>query len=397
MNDKIDFNTVINRRGTFCTQWDYVADRFSEADLLPFTVSDTDFAVPKEIIATLQQRIAHPVFGYTRWNHTAFKESIQKWYLTRFHYPLDSEWIVYSPSVIYSIAKLIELKSQVGDHVVVQTPAYDAFFKMIKAENRTLIETNLLYQNNHYSIDFIDLEEKLKHPDCKIFLLCSPHNPTGRVWTTAELQQMIQLCEQYDVFLISDEIHMDILRKGQQHLPIFSGVADCKNIALCTSASKTFNTPGLIASYLMIPDSALREQFLLILKNRDGLSSTSIFGMLSTISAYNDCGYWLDQLNDYLEENIQQVKNFIKAYVPEMKIVPSEATYLLWIDCSDLPFSMEEIQDALIHHGKVAIMAGETYGTSGKNFLRLNIGCSKEKLIDGLSRLRDSILFLKNN
>lgn len=397
MNDKIDFDTIVDRRGTFCTQWDYVADRFGEADLLPFTVSDTDFAVPKEIIATLQQRITHPVFGYTRWNHADFKESIQKWYLKRFNYQVDSEWIVYSPSVIYSIAKLIELKSQIGDHVVIQTPAYDAFFKMIEAENRTLIETNLLYQNNHYSIDFNDLEEKLKHPNCKIFLLCSPHNPTGRVWTAAELQQIIQLCEQYDVFLISDEIHMDILREGQQHLPIFSATSDSKNIALCTSASKTFNTPGLIASYLMIPDSALREQFLLTLKNRDGLSSTSIFGMLSTITAYNECGYWLDQLNDYLEKNVQQVENFITEYVPEMMVVPAQATYLLWIDCTNLSFSMEEIQDALIHHGKVAIMAGETYGTTGKNFLRLNIGCSKDKLIDGLSRLRDSILFLKNN
>lgn len=395
MNEKIEFNTIVDRRGSFCTQWDFVADRFGEANLLPFTVSDTDFAVPKEIITTLQQRIAHPVFGYTRWNHTAFKESIQNWFLKRFMYQLDSDWIVYSPSVIYSIAKLIELKSTIGDHIVIQTPAYDAFFKMINAENRTLIETQLLYQNNRYSIDFTDLEEKLKHPNCTIFLLCSPHNPTGRVWTEEELRRIIQLCKQYQVFLISDEIHMDILRKNQQHLPIFQAASDIDNIALCTSASKTFNTPGLIASYLLIPDSALREQFLGVLKNRDGLSSTSIFGMLSLITAYNDCGYWLDQLNVYLDQNIQQTEIFIKTYLPDLTVVPAQATYLLWIDCSNLPFSMEEIQKALIHHGKVAIMAGGTYGDSGTNFLRLNVGCSKEKLLDGLTRLRESILFLQ--
>ncbi|WP_086315217.1 cystathione beta-lyase [Enterococcus sp. 7F3_DIV0205] len=395
MKEKIDFDKIVERTGTFCTQWDYIADRFGQADLLPFTVSDTDFAVPKEILETLQERISHPVFGYTRWNHSSFKESIQKWYRTRFDYLLNPEWIVYSPSVIYSISKLIELKSEIGDHIVIQTPAYDAFFKMIEAHNRTLVETNLLYQNNQYTIDFNDLEIKLKHPDCKIFLLCSPHNPTGRVWTKEELAHIIFLCEKYNVFLVSDEIHMDILRNGQQHTPILKDAKDPNNLALCTSASKTFNTPGLVASYLMIPDFELREKFLMLLKNRDGLSSTSIFGMLSTITAYNQCGAWLDQLNDYVDQNVQLTETFIQAFLPELTVVSSQATYLLWIDCSQLPFSMEEIQKALVYHGKVAIMSGATYGQSGTSFLRLNIGCSKDKLLEGLNRLRKSILFLK--
>lgn len=395
MNEKIDFDTIIDRTGSFCTQWDYVADRFGQADLLPFTVSDTDFAVPNEILTTLQQRITHPVFGYTRWNHHVFKESIQLWYHTRFAYEVDSDWIVYSPSVIYSISKLIELKSAIGDHVVIQTPAYDAFFKLIQAQERTLIETKLLYQENYYTIDFNDLELKLKHPNCSIFLLCSPHNPTGRVWTKEELSRLIALCEKYGVFLISDEIHMDILRKDQQHIPIFKQGLNQNNLALCTSASKTFNTPGLIASYLMIPDPVVREQFLLLLKNRDGLSSTSIFGMLSTITAYNECEDWLNQLNHYLDQNIELTEDFLKTYLPELTVVSAQATYLLWIDCSRLPFSMDSIQEALVQHGKIAIMSGATYGDVGSAFLRLNIGCSKIKLRDGLERLRKSISFLK--
>lgn len=394
MIEKINFDKVIDRKGTFCTQWDYVADRFGQPDLLPFTVSDTDFAVPKEIIETLQHRISHPVFGYTRWNHDTFKESIQQWYHTRFDYQLNRDWIVYSPSVIYSISKLIELKSKIGEQIVVQTPAYDAFFKMIEAQNRTLIETKLIYQDNQYTIDFNDLELKLKQPNCSIFLLCSPHNPTGRVWKKEELTHMIYLCEKYEVFLISDEIHMDILRNGQSHSPIFKFATNLSNLALCTSASKTFNTPGLVASYLMIPDVNLREEFLLLLKNRDGLSSTSIFGMLSTITAYNQCGYWVDQLNDYIDQNIHLTENFIQAFLPELTVVPSQATYLLWIDCSKLPFSMDELQTALVQQGKVAIMSGGTYGKASTTFLRLNIGCSKEKLLDGLERLRKSILFL---
>ncbi|MEI5994249.1 MalY/PatB family protein [Candidatus Enterococcus mansonii] len=396
MKEKVDFDKVVDRKGSFCTQWDYVADRFGQADLLPFTVSDTDFAVPKEITATLQQRISHPVFGYTRWNHNVFKDSIHYWYHTRFDYQLNRDWIIYSPSVIYSISKLIELKSATGEHIVIQTPAYDAFFKMIDAQNRTLIETNLLYQNNQYFIDFNDLELKLKHPKCSIFLLCSPHNPTGRVWTKEELTHILYLCKKYKVFVISDEIHMDILRNGQQHFPIFKYAANLDNLALCTSASKTFNTPGLVGSYLMIPDSNLREQFLILLKNRDGLSSTSIFGMLSTVTAYNECEDWLNQLNDYLDQNAQLATHFIQKYLPELTIVSAQATYLLWIDCSKLPFSMNTLQEALVQKGKIAIMTGTTYGKSGANFLRLNIGCSKQKLLEGLQRLRKSILFLKS-
>lgn len=395
MKDKIDFDKVIDRKGTFCTQWDYIADRFGEADLLPFTVSDTDFAVPDEILETLQHRLSHPVFGYTRWNHNTFKESIQQWYRKRFDYKLNSDWIVYSPSVIYSISKLIELKSTIGDQIIVQTPAYDAFFKLIDAQNRTLIETKLLYQNNQYTIDFNDLELKLKHPDCRIFLLCSPHNPTGRVWTQDELTQLLYLCDKHKVFLISDEIHMDILRNTEQHSPIFKYAVNPNNVALCTSASKTFNTPGLVASYLMIPDIALRERFLTLLKNRDGLSSTSILGMVSTITAYTQCDYWLDQLNHYLDQNVQLTEDFLQEHLPELTVVSAQATYLLWIDCSNLSFSMEEIQNTLVTHGKVAIMSGATYGEAGASFLRLNIGCSKKKLLEGLQRLRKSIVYLK--
>ncbi|MBO0470099.1 pyridoxal phosphate-dependent aminotransferase [Enterococcus sp. DIV0242_7C1] len=395
MIDTIDFDTIIDRKGTFCTQWDYVADRFGEADLLPFTVSDTDFAVPKEIITSLQKRISHPIFGYTRWNHKVFKDSIQNWYRSRFDYTFDEDWLVYSPSVIYSISKLIELKSAPGEQVLIQTPAYDAFFKVIEAQDRIVLETKLHYENQQYTIDFLDLENKLRQPDCTIFLLCSPHNPTGRVWTKEELSQMIQLCQKYGVFLISDEIHMDILRKGEQHSPIFKWAADSQQIALCTSASKTFNTPGLIASYLMIPDMDLREQFIHILKNRDGLSSTSILGLDSTITAYDHCHDWLDQLNQYLDKNILLVKKFIQEQLPELTVVDAQATYLLWIDCSKLPFTMKQLQSALIHQGKVAIMDGSTYGESEKKFLRLNIGCSKEKLLDGLKRLKVSIDYLK--
>jgi cystathionine beta-lyase len=279
----LNFDNIIDRKGTFCTQWDFVQDRFGVADLLPFTISDTDFALPQEAIEVLTQRLKHPVFGYTRWNHAAFKNSVCRWYQNRFDTPFNEEWLMYSPSVIYSISKLIQLVSKEHEGVVVQTPAYDAFFKVIEGNNRQVVENPLCYQENRYTIDFQNLEEKLAKKNNTILLLCSPHNPTGRVWSTQELRKIVALCEQYQVFLISDEIHMDVLRKGVTHQPIFN--FSNKKIALVSSGSKTFNFPGLVFSYAILPDVQVRAQFQLALKNQDGLSSASTLGMLATMTA----------------------------------------------------------------------------------------------------------------
>lgn len=385
----MEFDRVIDRNGTYCTQWDYVQDRFGVADLLPFTISDTDFALPEAVVDVLSQRLKHPVFGYTRWNHGYFKSSVQNWYQKRFNFELDSDWIFYSPAVIYSISKLLQIVSKEGSGVVVQTPAYDAFFKTIEGNQRVIVENKLCYQDQRYTIDFEDLEEKLSDPNNQVMLLCSPHNPTGRVWTTEELAKISQLCKQYDVFLISDEIHMDVLRKGEKHHPILEFATE--KVALVTSASKTFNFPGLIFSYLLIPDPLLREEFQMALKNQDGLSSTSTLGMLATVAAYNECETWVDELNDYMDENFNYVDDYLKAYLPQLKAVPSQATYLMWIDTKELGIPMAELQEKLVHKGKVAIMDGNVYGGNGSQFLRLNIGCPRAKLEDGLARLKKSL------
>lgn len=385
----INFDEVINRKGTYCTQWDYVQDRFGKADLLPFTISDTDFAVPPSVNEAIQKRIQHPIYGYTRWNHSDFKQATQHWFQKRFRLKVDGEWIVYSPSVIYSISQLLQIKSKPGEGVVMQTPAYDAFFKTIHANQRKLVENPLRYQNGQYTIDFADLEEKLADPNNQIMLLCSPHNPTGRVWTTTELQKMVQLCEKYHVFIIADEIHMDVVRKNVHHQNILKYVE--KNAALLTSGTKTFNFPGLIFSYLLIPDPELRTQFNYALKNKDGLSSCSILGMEATMAAYKNGSAWVDELNEYVEANVELVRTYLKQHLPQVKLVESEATYLLWLDVTDLPLSMETIQKYCVEVGKVAIMGGGIYGGNGKQFLRLNVGCPKTKVQDGLERLQQSI------
>ena len=384
----LTFDTAINRNGTYCTQWDYVEDRFGEADLLPFTISDTDFMVPEEVLETLKERMNHPVFGYTRWNHHELKEAIKQWYQSRFDTLLEEEWIMYTPTVIYAVSTLIQMLTKKGEGVVLQTPAYDAFFKVIQDNDRLIVENPLIYEESQYRIDFTDLEEKLAMPENKVLLLCSPHNPTGRVWKQWELEKIVALCRQYSIFLLSDEIHMDILGRGQRHIPITR--FNYEQVAIVTSGTKTFNFPGLTFAYALIPNLGLREHFQRKLKNADGLSSTNIFGMLATMSAYRYCSHWVDELNHYLESNQRYVKAFIQEKLPDVKVVDLEATYLMWLDISKAVSDIPLLREKLISVGKVAIMDGSIYGGNGHQFLRLNIGCPKSKLVDGLDRMLKS-------
>lgn len=384
----MDFDEEIDRRGTHCTQWDYIEDRFGQNDLLPFTISDTDFKVPPIVEKALFTRMQHPIYGYTRWNHGDFKDAVSHWYQTRFAATINEAWLVYSPSVIYSVKQLISILTVAGDGVIIQTPAYDAFFRLITSNGRKLVDNPLLYQEGNYQFNLVELAEQMAQPENKVLLLCSPHNPTGRVWERKELIEILRLAQQHGVFIISDEIHMDILREGQVHVPLVQLAED--NIAVVTSGSKTFNFPGLIYSYGLIPNPHIRTQFIQRLKEADGLSSTSIFGLTATIAAYQGGAGWVDALNHYLDGNSRFVKQYLQQHHPEIAVVDSQATYLMWLDCSKMALSMAEIQERLINQGKVAIMDGAVYGAAGKDFLRLNIGCPRAKLEEGMGRFTRS-------
>lgn len=391
---KMKFDEIKDRRGTYCTQWDYVKDRFGKDNLLPFTISDMDLESPEEIVDALIKRINHRIFGYSRWNHDDFKNSIEGWYNRRFNFQINKEWVVYSPSVIYAISKFIEMKSQKGEGVLINTPGYDGFFKVIIDNDRKLLTSPLKKVKDSYEIDFDDFELKCK--EAKIFLLCSPHNPTGKVWTEEELKKMIEICKKYDVFIISDEIHMDIIYKGKHH-PILSQACDyMKNIVLCTSASKTFNIPALCGSYLFITNQKDRDEFLRILKNRDALSSPSILAVIATITAYNKCEYWVNELVKYTENNIKYVKEYLEKNIPVLKCEIPQGSYFAWIDFSKLSISNDEFQRNLINIGEVAIMPGLTYGEEGRYYIRLNVGCSIKKVEEGLKRIEKTVKYIEN-
>ncbi len=381
----MDFDKVVDRRGTYCTQWDYIEDRFGEGsgDLTPFTISDMDFESPKEIVEALAARVDHKVFGYSRWNHTEYKGAVKSWYGRRCGAEMEEKWVVYSPSVLYSVSLLLEMIVGKGGKVITHTPRYDGLTKL--ATPYELYEVELKeVEKGRFETDFERIEEGFRE-GAKAFLLCNPQNPTGKVWSREEVERLVNLCKRYGAYLISDEIHMDVTRRE------FTSVlnVDSSVSVVASSPSKTFNIPALGGSYAIIPQTELREKFVEHTRSIDGVSTASIFGVVGTIAAYNRCEYWVDDLNDYIHENLKSVDEELDGYRGLEVYIP-EATYLMWIDFKKTGLEPEEFQKLLIERGRVAIMSGELYGDPYR--IRLNVGCSREKLrrgIDGIKKALD--------
>lgn len=380
-----NFDRTIDRRGSWCTQWDFVADRFGHPDLLPFTISDMDFATAPVIIDALQQRVTHGVFGYSRWQHDDFLGAISQWYQQRFRLNIEQQHLVYGPSVIYMVAQMIRLWSEPGDSVLIHTPAYDAFYKTIESNHRQVLAAPLEKQGNHWQCDMTALENALKRQRCKIMLLCSPHNPTGKVWLRSELEQMAELCARYQVKVISDEIHMDMIIGDVPHTPWISVAS--QPCALFTSASKSFNIPALGGAYGFITQPDDRARWFDALKNAYGLSSPPVMTIAAHIAAYRQGADWLDALRAYLRSNLHYLAQQLQRHFPELDWQPPQASYLAWIDLRALQLDDQRLQQNLIEQQKVAIMPGYTYGTEGKGFIRLNVGCPRSKLELGVQGL----------
>lgn len=387
---KYNFDELINRKGTYCSQWDFNLERFGSKDVLPFSISDTDFKIPKEITEVLANCINHQVYGYTRWNHNDFKESIMNFYQRRHSIILDKESIVYSPTVMYSISLLLELLSNEGDAVLTCNPMYDAFFNVIQKNNRVLLKSELQLIDNRYQVDFKDIENKLSK--AKIFLLCSPHNPTGKMWLKEELDTLVSLCKKYQVKIISDEIHSDMILSNQRYISILEYQKEYTDIYMVSSASKTYNTPALLGSYACINNEEIREQFNEFCKNRDFVGSAILLGIQATMTGYRYCDEYIEQLVEYIKGNMQVVERFIKDNFNDISFTIPEATYLAWLDLTKVPFTMQEIQEALITEGKVGIMDGNHYGKD--KYLRMNIGCPRSKVEEGLQRLKKALDYL---
>ncbi|MYT52150.1 aminotransferase class I/II-fold pyridoxal phosphate-dependent enzyme [Streptomyces sp. SID7815] len=386
---RYDFDTVIDRRDTWCVQWDGVADRFGVDGLLPFTISDMDFETAPEVLAALRARLDHGVLGYTTWQQDDFLSAVAHWYGTRYGADLDTGRLVYGPSVLSQLSQLLQMWTSEGEGVVVHTPTYDGFRKAVLGLGRELRGVPLG--------DTEALERELSRADAKVLVLCSPHNPTGRVWTEAELREMAELARRHGAVVISDEIHADFVHDGHVHVP-YARIADAGDggvgdgggpaggrWAVITSASKSFNFPALTGSYGIIGDPADRAEYLRRMETAEGLASPAVLSLTAHIAAYREGAAWLDAVRAYVTGNLAMVAERLDAEFPELAWVPPQAGYLAWIDLRPLGVEEEALQRVLIEREKVAIMPGSVYGAPG--FLRLNLGCPRSKAEAGVSAL----------
>ncbi|MEU0690828.1 MalY/PatB family protein [Streptomyces uncialis] len=367
-----DFDTAVDRRGTWSVQWDGVADRFPVPGLLPFTISDMDFPVAPAVQDALLRRVGHGVFGYTDWRNDDFLGAVTDWYARRHATRIDPGTLVYAPSVLSQVSQLLRMWTAPGDGVVVHTPVYDGFRKAVEGLGRELRGVGVR--------DWEALERELARPGARVLLLCSPHNPTGTVWTDAELTRTAALADRYGTPVISDEIHADLTHEGRVHRPWTHYGRG--RWALVTSGSKAFNFPALTGSYGLIGDPADRTEFLRRTENGEGLASPAVLSLTAHIAAYRESADWLDAVRAYTYGNLRLVEERLGAELPGSGWRAPDAGYLAWIDLRPLGLTGDDaLQRELVERERVAVMPGGTYGAPG--FLRLNVGCPRSKALAG--------------
>ncbi len=386
------FDECIDRKNTDSLKWDFCRQRFGKDDILPMWVADMDFKSPSPITEAIIRRAAHGVFGYTE-SSEKLSNALNGWMKKRHSWQIDNKWIVYSPGVVTSVNTAILAYTNHGDKVLMQTPIYYPFYSSINDNERQLVVNSLKNNDGYYEIDFADLEKKLAD-NVRIMIFCSPHNPIGRVWKLQELEEVLKLCRKYDVILVSDEIHSDLVFKGHKHIPISSVTEEAyKKCITLVSPTKTFNIAGLSVSAAIIPDIILRREFRNTL-NKNGAGMLNIFGLAAAEAAYTGCETWLDELLEYLENNLDTLVEYFQKNIPQVKVIRPEATYLAWLDCNDLPVPPEKLKEFFVHEAGVGLNDGVTFGEEGAGCQKLNFACPRVLLVDGLERIKKAVLEL---
>lgn len=384
---KYNFDEIIPRRNTNSVKW----DEATQDDIIPLWVADMDFRVLPQITEALRQRVDHGVFGYTH-VPDSYYESVIRWFKDRHGLqgvkPSD---IIYTSGVVPAISAIVRGLTLPGDKVLVQTPVYNCFFSSIRNQGCLVEENHLVYKNNTYVVDWDDFERKCADSRVRIFLLCNPHNPAGRVWKKEELLRMGEICQKHDVFVISDEIHCELVMPGNDYTP-FASLSDdfLKNSATCVAPTKAFNIAGLQIANIIVKDRNKRERIDRAI-NIHEVCDVNPFGVIATEAAYTEEGAeWLRQLNTYLFANYQFLCDFFSKHFPSLEVVKLEGTYLVWVDCSSLGKSSTEIVNNLYRHG-VWMNDGVMYGENLRAFIRINIACPRRILEEGLLRMEKAL------
>jgi cystathionine beta-lyase len=380
---KFDFDRVIDRRGTYSVKYDPAARGLPD-DVLPLWVADLDFQAPPCVSAALEARARHGVFGYSK-PDSAYFDTVRAWFEQRFGWSTEREWLIMTPGVVNSIYIAIRALTAPGDGVVIQQPVYHPFGYAIRDTGRRALINELRYNDGRYSVDFDDFEEKAKQAG--LFILCSPHNPVGRVWTREELGRMGEICLRHGVTIISDEIHQDFVYPGSRHFALASLDKRLADVTVtCTAPSKTFNLAGLQLSNTFISNEGMRGRFLREYESC-GLGHPGVMGMISCKAAYESGAEWLQELLVYLSGNFSLVREFLRERIPKVKLVEPEGTYLAWLDFSGLGLSAQELDDLIIHKARLWLNSGTIFGLGGVGFQRMNTGCPRSVLSEGLKRL----------
>lgn len=389
-NMRYDFDNPVDRRQTSALKWDVLSKKFGTEDLIPMWVADMEFKAPESVIMALKKRAEHGIFGYTILSQS-LQEAVVGWLNRRHGWRIEKEWICHTPGIVTALSLIVQTYTNPGDKVLVQSPVYPRFFQMVEENGREVVLNPLRLENNRYVMDLEDLCNKID-PKVKMIILCSPHNPTGRVWELEELKRLGEICLKNNIIIVSDEIHMDFVYEGYKHYPIATLSEElAQNSITCVSASKTFNLAGLNSGFVIVPNSGLREK-LDATYERMHLSPINAFAATASKVAFNYGEEWLEQCLDYLQANLTYIRQFIADHLLRIKMIDQEGTYFAWLDCRALGMNDAELKRFLVEEAKVAISDGFEFGLGGEGFIRLNAATARSLLVEGMSRLRKAIL-----
>lgn len=385
-----DFNETIERKNTNSLKYDFAAERNKPEGLLPLWVADMDFKVPDEVIDALIKKSRQGIFGYSETKND-YTDVLKNWYSDNFGWNIENDWLVKTPGVVFAICMAIRALSEKGDSILIQRPVYYPFSSAILDNERKLINNPLVYDNGRYHINFEDFENKIIQNKVKVFILCSPHNPVGRVWTKEELIKLGDICFKHNVIVVSDEIHADFVYSGHKHQVFANLKEEFSEITItCTSPSKTFNVAGLQVSNIFIKNKQIRNKFKKEVY-KTGYSQLNIMAITACSTAYKYGREWLDELKSYLEDNINFVRSFLSENLPEVKLIEPEGTYLIWLDFKNLGLSTEQLEDLIINKAKLWLDGGTMFGPEGGGFQRINIACPRSLLEKALQNLKEAV------
>lgn len=387
---KYDFDTVIDRWKSDCEKYDTITQRGYPDDMIPMWVADMDFSVPDCIKEAMRKVVDRGIFGYSLMGDRYFS-SIENWFFRRYGWKTDRSWMAQTPGVVTALSATVRIVTEPGDCVLLQSPVYHHFFNAIQRNGRKVVENPLKYENGQYSMDFADMEKKIRENNIKLVMLCSPHNPVCRVWSPAELQEMGRICKQYGVTVLSDEIYCDFFSPGYHHTPFALACPDLTdNLVVCTSPSKSFNVAGLQISNIIIPGEELRNKFRTEL-GKVGYNNCNYYGMQVCTAAYEQGEEWLEACKSYIWENVQYIQRFIEEKLPEIHVVEPQGTYLMWLDCSGLGLSPEGLEDLMLNKAHVWPDFGTQFGEKTGQFIRLALACPRSVVAEVMERLEKAI------